>query len=239
MLTRIRNSKPISLAVAASFCVLACFCFYAIGFITQSALTANLARAFVFLVGGWIIVGRKTIGLDLTKHSFRRLLPYALFPLVAILLINVFGTQIKLEYLSRIDFGRAMGTGLWEEAIFRGALLGFLLRMSDSCSCSRLFSVGLSSLLFASAHGQSAEFFVYQFGLGIMFAVVVLQTQSLLFVVMLHALNNGLSQVMGGSLDEQTKVFGMSLLAFLSLCLVCGMADADQTTNPSENRQSV
>lgn len=193
------------------------------------------------LAVGCIFFGRRAVGICLPKN-LSRYWYWIFILLIAIAIINVVATpltSLKLDQLDQCAVIEVIVTGFWEEAVFRGALLAFLLRMFDRWKYSYLFSVLVSSFLFALPHvGQSVEFSFYRFGLGVMFAMIVLRTESIWIVVILHILNNGL-EIMGGSLEAIIKVPVVILLTFISLWIVCRMAGADQMTNPSENRQKL
>ncbi len=95
-------------------------------------------------------------------------------------------TGLPAPYILSAILLAAVLTPLWEEVLFRGALLnGFLLRFGP------FVAIMLSAAVFASAH-LAVLTFPYLFCLGIALALLRRFHQNLWASVVLHAVNNGI-----------------------------------------------
>lgn len=113
-----------------------------------------------------------------------------------------------------------------EELLFRGAILGFLLKKRD---LSYKYAILISALLFGLIHMNPAQI-VYAFVLGMVLGRIYYQSGSLLLCIILHVLLNGLSTAIticnpdAQSLGEfvGTTATGWFLLGGAVIMIACG-----------------
>lgn len=210
--------------LGATICVPAIALLVASSFITIGAtraegnLIAELVLGLCFLMGGAFLFGFRALGFR-PPHFFSKFLLVALFPLMGIILLNGWGGQFTALNIGQVNLLEVSITGFWEETVFRGFLLAVWIRFFGiERPLSRLTFLVVSAFLFGIIHpNQGAELF-FRSGLGLMFAVVLVYTQSVYIPMLLHALNNAL--IIGGSADETVKIIGFVVLSLLSILLI-------------------
>lgn len=210
--------------LGATICVPAIALLVASSFITIGAtraegnLIAELVLGLCFLMGGAFLFGFRALGFR-PPHFFSKFLLVALFPLMGIMLLNGWGGQFTALNIGQVNLLEVSITGFWEETVFRGFLLAVWIRFFGiEHPVSRLSFLAMSAFLFGIIHpNQGAELF-FRSGLGLMFAMVLIYTQSVYIPMLLHALNNAL--IIGSSADETVKITGFVVLYLVSILLV-------------------
>jgi membrane protease YdiL (CAAX protease family) len=199
----------------------------------------NFVLGAIFLVKGVILFGRRSMGLALTRNSLIYLCLIS-FPLIAILLNSSIATLLVSFDLSKVDILRVVTASIWEEVFFRAylfALWAELFRLKSRHYW--LLFVLLSGALFGVMHGTQDSSLIFAICMGIMLATVRIKTQTIFFVIGLHIINNTLSKIPVSDINIGLRDIGVIFFALVSLWIVYRMAGADQTTNPSENRQKL
>ncbi|MCR3905555.1 MAG: CPBP family intramembrane metalloprotease [Tenericutes bacterium] len=149
------------------------------------------------------------------------------FPIVAFL----DGRAILTEPIYRIFlfFIESLSVGFFEEIIFRGMILVFLLDKFKEEKNGVMISIILSSLIFGFIHvlnifnGASVNSTMLQIGysflVGMMWAVLFLKTGNLWLTMLLHATFNFFGQVMFylGTVDGRYDQFTMLLTIIIAL----------------------
>lgn len=109
-----------------------------------------------------------------------------------------------------------IGAGLFEELLFRGAVLGALRRYGDKTA------IVVSALLFGIVHANLVQM-PFAFVLGIYYGYMVCKTGSLLYPIIFHSVNNAISCL----ITSAGEIGGEGLLETLSgfyvlSCIVLG-----------------
>jgi uncharacterized protein len=152
------------------------------------------------------------------------------FPIVAFL----DGRAILTEPIYRIFlfFIESLSVGFFEEIIFRGMILVFLLDKLKEEKNGVMISIILSSLIFGFIHvlnifnGASVNSTMLQIGysflVGMMWAVLFLKTGNLWLTMLLHATFNFFGQVMFylGTVDGRYDLFTILLTIIIALFAV-------------------
>lgn len=210
--------------LGATICVPAGALLVASSFINVGAikadgnLIAELVLGLCFLIGGGFLFGFRALGFR-PPHFFSKFLLVALFPLMGIILLNGLGNRFANLNLGEVNLLEVSITGFWEETVFRGFFLAVWIRFFGiEHPISRLTFLAVSAFLFGIIHpNQGAELF-FRSGLGLMFAMVLVYTQSVYIPMLLHALNNAF--IIGSSADETVKIIGFFVLYLVSILLI-------------------
>ncbi|AUD62174.1 hypothetical protein BK010_00615 [Tenericutes bacterium MO-XQ] len=128
-------------------------------------------------------------------------------------------------------FLECLSVGFFEEVIFRVVLLIFLLKTFSKLKMNLIFSIVLSSLIFALSHifnlfsGASySDTFLqigYSFLVGMMWAVMFLKTKNIWLTILLHATFNFFGQVMFylGDVSYRYDFYTVIITIILGLCV--------------------
>ena len=135
-----------------------------------------------------------------------------------------------------------------EELLFRGVIVNSLK------SKSYMFAIFVSSLMFAIFHFSLSQL-IYPFCFGIILSIVYLKTDNLLFPILLHFANNGLSvsiQYFSSSSSTSTFTHSASMLMYAIITLaiwivvICKLVkyfkqtkQDSQISNNTENNNSI
>lgn len=124
-----------------------------------------------------------------------------------------------------------LSVGFYEEMIFRGVLLWFLLNRLRQVRYGIVASVLISGLLFGLIHifSRSMVQVLYATSIGIVFASLTLRSQLIFPAIVLHSVNNALNVLAGPSALSPTADIASELqYAFvpIMLSLVCVLWDA-------------
>lgn len=149
------------------------------------------------------------------------------FPVIAFL--NGRATLSDPMYRVFLFFIECLSTGFFEEIIFRGVLLVFLLKALSHLKNGVLLSIILSSLIFGFIHifnlfsgasfGDTILQIGYSFLVGMMWAVMFLKTKNLWLTMLLHATFNFFGQVMFylGNVDYRYDVYTVLITILFAL----------------------
>ena len=126
------------------------------------------------------------------------------FPISAYL--NGRAAILEPQYTIYLFLAESLSTGFFEEVIFRGLILLFIIQKLEKSGKGIFYSVVISSAIFALIHilnlfvgagfGATMLQVGYSFLMGLMWAVFFLKTKNIWFVVVLHGLYNFFGQVM-------------------------------------------
>ena len=137
-------------------------------------------------------------------------------------------TPVYRVYLFLIE---CISVGFFEEIIFRGVLLIFLLKTFSKMKMNLIFSVVLSSMIFALSHifnlfsGASySDTFLqigYSFLVGMMWAIMFLKTKNIWLTMLLHATFNFFGQVMFylGDVNNRYDIYTVVITIILAICV--------------------
>ena len=105
--------------------------------------------------------------------------------------------------------------GIFEELMFRGAVLGFLRKFGDRTA------ILISAFLFALIHGNLIQI-PFAFVLGLYLGYVACRTNNLLYPILIHAVNNGVATILNFILTNSTEsianIYGV-LFSFIFIAL--------------------
>lgn len=233
-----RTRRFISILIATLIAIVVTRVFaYLIGWI-ESVFNSSidkqyLAKAILILV--LFVIGMCICSKAMKLFSAKNLRRYAylaLIPLTTVILTNPIGSFTSHDY-SQVQVIGNLLTSSWEEVLFRGFLIAIWARICGlDTGFKRLYLVLLTSFLFGFMHsGQTTEQFIMRSGLGAMFAMVVLQTQTLLLAIILHFLNNSASNILQGTIDPTTQLICIILLSIFSLVIVYKGENTDSRLN--------
>ncbi|MDO9629402.1 MAG: type II CAAX endopeptidase family protein [Acholeplasmataceae bacterium] len=148
------------------------------------------------------------------------------FPIIAYLSGRTTLTEpIYRVYLFLIE---CLSVGFFEEILFRGIILMFLVKKLEHVKNGLLISIVLSSLMFGFIHilnlysgaSVSSTFLQigYSFLIGMMWAVMFLKTGNLWLVMLLHATFNFFGQVMFylGRVDGRYDIYTIGITALFA-----------------------
>jgi membrane protease YdiL (CAAX protease family) len=122
-----------------------------------------------------------------------------------------------------------ISVGLFEELIFRGLILFFLLEKLPKNKRGLLLSIVISSALFGFMHlfnifdganvGATLLQVMYSFAMGLMWSIIVLKTKTIWLAVILHSLYNfsGLLFPTLGNLTEKYDLATIIITSILAL----------------------
>lgn len=122
-----------------------------------------------------------------------------------------------------------ISVGLFEELVFRGLILFFLLQKLPKNKEGLLLSIVISSALFGLMHlfnifdganvGATLLQVMYSFAMGLMWSVILLKTKSILLVVILHSIYNftGLLFPTLGTLTNKYDLVTLIITTLLAL----------------------
>jgi membrane protease YdiL (CAAX protease family) len=182
---------------------------------------SNALLLFVFalvVVTVWRIPGRALSGLGLTWPTWNPLvmqLIAAVFLFYALDVFFQYGTKrwrdrslkhrntslafVPADKKELIHFiFLALAAGIGEEIIFRGYLIHYLLYWTGNTASGILSAVMFASALFAFLHGyQGYRSMVKIFFLSLLFAGIFVYSQSLILVMLIHAIIDMLSGWLG------------------------------------------
>jgi membrane protease YdiL (CAAX protease family) len=119
----------------------------------------------------------------------------------------------SIPHLLIVIFHPILGTGFFEEVLFRGLILKLLLVAFGDSKKEIVKAAVISSVLFGAAHIVNAFFgggllptisqFIYATATGIFFAALYLRTGTLWIPIILHALINFASQIFGAIVPQE------------------------------------
>jgi len=182
---------------------------------------SNALLLFVFaliIVTIWRFPGRSLAGLGLTWPTWNSTvfqLVTAVFLFYALDVFFQYGTKkwrdrnLKMRHtsLAFVPSDRkelthfiflAIAAGIGEEIIFRGFLIHYLLHWTGNTSSGMLTTILLASALFAFLHGyQGFRSMIKIFFLSLLFAGIFVYSQSLVLVMVIHAVIDMLSGWIG------------------------------------------
>lgn len=106
-----------------------------------------------------------------------------------------------------------LGAGIFEELLFRGAVLGNLRRFGDKTA------ILASAFLFAAFHGNLIQA-PFAFVLGLYLGYVACKTDNIVYAILIHATNNGVAVLLtflSSVLNEQIYTFIGIIYAAISM----------------------
>lgn len=198
-------------------------------------------RFITYLISGAVLFRSKSMGLTWTRNSCRYSCLAWLPLIVAILLNSSIDVLLVSRGLSDENAIRVVIVGLWEETFFRGFLLAFwAYAIGLEKPLYRVIFVVLSSVLFFLCHRvENVSTGIFITGMGIMLATIRIRTETIYWGIVLHIINNALSKLPVIYLNTGLRDVFVIFFVLVSLWIVCRMAGADETNNPSENRQNL
>ncbi len=111
----------------------------------------------------------------------------------------------------------AVIAGICEEFLFRGIVQGFLAKVLARPG----IAVVISALIFSLVHLQVSEF-LPRFAMGVMLGYAYFLSGNIWVPVVMHVSNNGFALLFSRfGLDDTFLLAGISLPAFILLCLLC------------------
>ena len=141
------------------------------------------------------------------KHAWRIMKPTNYRKTLLVMLPFIFLFMLGVLHIWNIDFSEPfsrpnihfipafilfeLGTGIFEEVVFRGILLGTLLYQWGYSTKGRVCAVLISSILFGAVHfPDGADYIANAFVYGIVFAAMYMITKNIFTCVICHALLN-------------------------------------------------
>jgi len=124
-----------------------------------------------------------------------------------------------------------LSVGFFEEIIFRGVVLTLLLKVFSNHKMNLLYSIIISSLVFAFSHlfnlfegasyGDTFLQIGYSFLVGMLWAVMFLKTKNIWLTILLHTSYNFFGQVMFtlGDVNNRYDPYTIGITIFLSVCV--------------------
>ena len=107
--------------------------------------------------------------------------------------------------------------GIFEELMFRGAVLGFLRKFGDRTA------ILISAFLFALIHGNLIQI-PFAFVLGLYLGYVACRTKNLLYPILIHAVNNGVATILNFILTNSTEsIANISGVLYSFICIALGV----------------
>lgn len=126
-----------------------------------------------------------------------------------------------------------LSVGFFEEIIFRGVLLIFLLKALSKLKMNFILAIVLSSLIFALSHlfnlfsgasyGDTFLQLGYSFLVGMMWAVMFLKTKNIWLTMILHASFNFFGQVMFYLGDVNNRYDLLTISMTISLAILASL----------------
>lgn len=199
-ISKIQNSRLGIASMASAILVVA------LGIGAQSSLVrvenisaesvGNFMMGICLAVGGISLFGTSEMGLSLSRSSLKKVGIISLY-LLATLFLNGFFAPSKSIELANLDIVTVSMTGFWEELLFRGFLFALWAKLFGLRTPLSVFALLIvSSLIFGLFHSNQGLDLFIRSGLGFLFGIIVLYTETVLFAMPLHALHNGLTMVM-------------------------------------------
>ncbi|MGT2828938.1 CPBP family intramembrane glutamic endopeptidase [Streptococcus hillyeri] len=163
----------------------------------------SLLQGFI-LIALYMYLNRRLLRVDVnfySKHVSIKEQLISLIPIFIYILVSLI-PNIVLEFQSQFFVSAlliGLVAGIMEEYIFRGLFLGCLVKYSQGNSRKLWFALVLSSSLFGLTHAanflvQPVAFTVYQIItsgiMGMLFGALYLRTQSLVWVILVHFLQD-------------------------------------------------
>lgn len=148
---------------------------------------------------------------------------------------NFYGKSLAFtaEAFQQPTLLESLSTGFFEELMFRGLILWFLLKSLGIGRIKVFVTVAITSVGFAWFHAgniatrgseQTTIQIIYAGFIGLIFGSLVLRTGRIIPVILLHALNNGLGTFVNGTV-ENTLIISPSIWTQLAvpgaLALIC------------------
>ncbi|BCR36795.1 CPBP family intramembrane glutamic endopeptidase [Mariniplasma anaerobium] len=139
-----------------------------------------------------------------------------------------------------------LSVGLFEELVFRGLILFFLLQKLPKNREGLLLSIVISSALFGFMHlfnifdganvGATLLQVMYSFAMGLMWSVILLKTKSILLVIILHSIYNftGLLFPTLGTLTNKYDLATILITTILALLVAFYTYKLYLTLDPKE-----
>lgn len=207
------NSMVLSLSFISLIIVFQIADFSSLGYIKDIEMLKNtITRGFIgiFLMILMVKIGyKKMFSFRNVGSSLMIMLPALLisinnFPIIAYLNGRAYLTEPNYRVL--LFFIECLSVGFFEEIIFRGILLSFLMQKFIDMKNGIWMSIIISSLIFGIFHminvftGASMSITIVQMGysflMGMLWAVMYLRTGNLWLTMLLHATYNFFGQVM-------------------------------------------
>lgn len=230
--------KIITLCLLALMIILA---FIDIPFISQTDDRIIVRDMLIRFIGGaivlyWmIILGYKSMfKLNHVGKSLLIMIPAFIISLNNFPIIAYFDHRAVLtEPTSQVFLFLlvCLSIGFFEEIIFRGVVLTYLLKVFSNHKLNLLYSIILSSLVFAFSHlfnlfegasfGDTFLQIGYSFLVGMLWAVMFLKTKNIWLTMLLHASFNFFGQVMFtlGDVNNRYDSYTVGITVFLSICV--------------------
>jgi hypothetical protein len=223
----------------------------------DDVLISNMVNDTIFRFLGSIVFiliiyvfGHKVLKMDrpLSK-SLLIIIPALLisinnFPFIPLLTGNA---EITKPLYTIVVFAiTCISVGLFEELVFRGLILFFLLQKLPKNREGLLLSIIISSALFGFMHlfnifdganvGATLLQVMYSFAMGLMWAVILLKTKNIWLVVMLHSIYNftGLLFPTLGTLTNKYDVITIIITSILALSVAFYTYKVYLTLEPKE-----